>query len=120
MRFGDWYPLTEAGIDGAPRGPAAVQLRRALGLVRYPRGRSAMVFYFYAADNAANALSKLFADELTTPGTRGHGALWFRFSEEEDAREGLEALYHEFIRRFGAPPALNASDDEGPEPDDAG
>lgn len=115
MRFGDWYPLTEAGVDGAPRGPAAVQLRRALGLVRYPRGRSAMVFYFYAADDAAKALATLFVDELATPGVRGHGALWFRFSEEEDAREQLEALYEQFVRRFGAPPALHDAD-----ADDAG
>lgn len=119
MKFGDWYPLTEAGVDGAPKGPAAVQLRRALGLVRYPAGRSAMVFYFYAADNAAKALTTLFADELENPGVRGHGALWFRFCEEEGAREGLEGLYAEFIRRFGAPPALHAADDESGGADDA-
>jgi hypothetical protein len=111
VSFGDWYPLTEAGVDGAPRGPAAVQLRRALGLVRYPRGRSAMVYYFYAADDAARALTTLFADELATPGARGYGALWFRFSVEENAREGLEALYHEFSRRFGAPPVLHGADE---------
>lgn len=114
MRFGDWYPLTEAGVDGAPRGAAAVQVRRALGLVRYPRGRSAMVYYFYAADDASRALTTVFGDELQEPGVRGHGALWFRFSTEEGAREGLEALYLEFVRRFGAPPALHGAD----EPDD--
>ncbi len=108
MSFSGWFPLSEEVIGGsAPRGPAAVQVRQAIGLVRYPRGRSAMVYYFYAANDAAKALRTVFADELAEPGARGHGALWFRFLEGEDAREALEALYAEFVRRFGAPPVLH-------------
>lgn len=108
MSFGGWFPLTAEVIDeAAPRGPAAVQVRRALGLVRYPRGQSAMVYYFYAADDAAKALASLFADELAAPGARGHGALWFRFLAGDDARQVLESLYAEFVARFGEPPALN-------------
>lgn len=108
MSFTGWFPLTEDGIDeDAPRGPAAVQVRRAMGLVRYPRGQSAMVYYFYAADDAAAALRNQFQDELETPGARGHGALWFRFLEGERSREALETLYAEFVARFGKAPTLH-------------
>src|SRR5690606_39090323 len=114
MSFSGWFPLTPDSVDdAAPRRPAAVQVRQAIGLVRYPRGQSAMVYYVYAADDAAKALQKVFADELAAPGARGHGALWFRFLEGENAREVLEALYGEFVARFGAPPAFHDAGDEG-------
>ena len=67
-----------------------------------------MVYYFYAADDAATALKTVFSDELAAPGARGKGALWVRVLEGDDAREVLEALYGEFVRRFGAPPVLHA------------
>jgi hypothetical protein len=109
MSFGAWFPLTGTSIDdNAPAAAAAVQLRRAEGVLSYPAGKSAMVFYFYAADDAAAALKRLFADEIDEPGCRGLGEVWFRFLSGPRAREELEALYHEFETRFGTPPVWNA------------
>jgi hypothetical protein len=106
--FSAWYGLEPALVDEhAPDGPAAVQLRRAEGLVTYPEGKSAMVFYFYADGSARAALHKLFSDELAEPGARGHGPLWFRFLEGPLARRNLELLFDEFEDRFGALPVLH-------------
>lgn len=117
--FGPWWPLSPEGVQThAPDGPAAVQLCRAdKALVRYPRGKSTIVFYFYAARSARDALSRVFADEIDAPGARGQGPLAFRLLAGGDAaRSRLEQLYEAFVERFGAPPVLHAStDDEGSE-----
>lgn len=106
--FSSWFPLTAVEVDArAPDGPAAVQLRRAEGLVAYPDGKSAMVFYFFADGSARTALTSVFADELEAPGVRGQGPLWFRFLEGELARKNLEHLFDEFEDRFGALPVLH-------------
>jgi len=69
--FGPWWPLSDEAVRReAPDAPGAVQLRRADGKpVVYPRGRSAMVFYLYAARSTREALLRLFRDELLEPGT---------------------------------------------------
>ena len=63
MRFGEWYPLSTAG-DLTPAGEGVLQLRLATGLIEYPRGKSAMVWYQHAPDVriAAQALARRFAD----------------------------------------------------------
>ena len=67
-----------------------------------------MVFYFYAARSAREALLRLFADELEEPGARGHGALAFRFLKGGDeVHAHLERLFEEFEQRFGASPVLH-------------
>jgi hypothetical protein len=109
--FGPWLPLTRAGVEQASGLPAAVQLatedRR---LVHYPKGKSAMVFYFYAARAAREALLRVFADELETRGSRGEGPLVFRqLVGGNDVLVHLEKLYAEFEERFGAPPILHIS-----------
>ena len=77
-----------------------LQLRIATGLVDYPRGKSAMVWYEHAPDvrAAALALAARFAD-------RG---LWCRHLIEIDGATDLGAfcakLRTEFVRRFGAVP----------------
>lgn len=108
--FSDWYPLTAEGVRShAPDAPAALQLSRLdRSLVRYPKGRSAMVFYCYAARSAREALQRLFAEELEETGARGQGALAFRFLPGgDDARHHLERLYLEFEERFGRAPVLH-------------
>ena len=107
MEFGDWIPLTEAGVAQAPEGPCALQVRRAEGLVRYPSGRSAMVFYAWASSGGRGALARRFADEVARPGTEGHGPLLYRTLAEDGARAHLEALLAGFCARFGSPPALH-------------
>ena len=66
-QFGRWFDLTETSVEEhAPDGPAALQVRRARGLVDYPTGKSAMVWYGYAATSARSVLKSVFADELQT------------------------------------------------------
>jgi hypothetical protein len=112
--FGDWIALTSEGVGGAPDEPAAVQVARAdKSLVQYAKGKSAMVFYFYAARSAREALKRLFADELDEAGARGQGALAFRvLTGGDEARLHLERLYFEFEERFGSPPVLHANGDD--------
>jgi hypothetical protein len=109
--FTDWIALTNDGVAAAPDAPAAVQLSRLdKSLVPYAKGKSAMVFYFYAARSAREALKRLFAEELERPGARGQGPLAFRtITGGDDVRQHLEKLYFEFEERFGSPPILHAS-----------
>jgi len=99
VRFGEWYPLSSAG-DLAPAGEGVLQMRLAAGLLDYPRGKSAMVWYQHALDVHAAAL------ELS----RRHAgrALVCRHLIEIDPTVDLAAfcakLRQEFVRRFGAVP----------------
>jgi len=99
MRFCPWYPLADAG-DLTPAGEGVLQLRLASGLLDYPRGKSAMVYYEHAADLRAAAVAWAAA----------HGAegIVCRHLIETDAATDLAAfcakLSDEFVRRFGASP----------------
>jgi hypothetical protein len=107
MEFGPWNELTADGVAKAPEGPAALQVRREHGLLRYPQGRSAMVFYAFAASGARVALERRFADEIATPGAEGQGPLLYRTLDDEGAQEHLAELLTRFEHRFGSPPALH-------------
>lgn len=103
--FSGWYPLEETIIDEIlDPAPGAVQVRVAEGLVDYPLGKSAMVYFFFAATDARNALREIFEDELKHSGARGRGPLWFRYLQGTDAQARLEARWTEFVSRFGSPP----------------
>ena len=101
MRFGPWYPLSEAG-DLAPPGEGVLQLRLASGLLDYPRGKSAMVHYEHATDLRAAAAAW----------ARAHGAdgIVCRHLIETEVATDLAAfcakLSDEFVRRFGTSPRL--------------
>lgn len=109
--FGEWLALDVAGVSSAPDAAAAVQVsRRDRSLVQYAKGKSAMVFYFYAARSAREALRRVFADEIEQTGSRGQGPLAFRVLVGDDAaRVHLERLYFEFEERFGGPPVLHVT-----------
>jgi hypothetical protein len=114
LAFGPWQPLDGEQVDGDVwDAPGAVQLRRADGqLVSYPRGKSAMVFYFYAARSVREALRRVFRDELAEPGARGQGPLVFRVClGGEEARLFLERHYESFVAQFGRAPCLHVDDD---------
>ena len=119
MEFGPWRPLDAAHLHEVPDGPGGIQLGRAdRRLIDYPRGRSAMVFYLYAARSMREALRRLFADELSTPGSRGEGALVWRACPGGDAvRAQCESLFDAFIEQFGRPPILHPDDDHDDEGD---
>ena len=101
MKFGRWYALADAR-DLAPAAEGMLQLRLASGLLDYPRGKSAMVWYGHAPDvrAAALALAERFAGR----------DLVCRHLIEIDGATDLAAfcakLQAEFERRFGAPPSL--------------
>lgn len=110
--FGEWIPLTLEGVARCPDAPGAVQVstedRR---LIAYPKGKSAMVFYFYAQRSAREALRRAFADELDERGARGEGPLVFRvMAGGDDVKAHLERLFTEFEERFGDAPTLHAHD----------
>ncbi len=99
MRFCPWYPLAEAA-DLAPEGENVLQLRVPVGLVDYPRGKSAMVHYTHAAD--ARTAARALAAAHTTR------VLWCRHLIELDAGADLRAFHDkllaEFVQRFGEEP----------------
>lgn len=104
MRFGPWYPLAEAGLH-APAGEGVLQLRVAEGLLDYPRGKSAMVWYGHTTDVRGVALA-LAADHAGQD-------LWCRHLIEIEPATDLAAfcakLRGEFVRRFGTPPRYEIS-----------
>lgn len=111
-QFSSWYPLTDDGIEThAPEGAAALQVKRADGLVDYSSGKSAMVCYFYA-DEAARALRERFDDEIDEPGTRGEGELVFRYLQDDEAKDTLADLLYKFVKKFGEPPRFNRYPDD--------
>ncbi|MBA3455499.1 MAG: hypothetical protein H0T42_20570 [Deltaproteobacteria bacterium] len=99
MRFGPWYPLAEAG-DHAPAAEGILQVRLATGLVEYPRGKSAMLWYEHAPDTRAAALALATA--------HAHNDLVCRHLIEIEDATDLAAfcarLMTEFVRRFGTRP----------------
>ena len=99
MRFGPWYPLAAAG-DHTPAAENVVQVRVAEGLVEYPRGKSAMVWYAHSHDARAVALA--FAH-----GRVGENLVCRHLIEIDDAVDlgaFCAKLRAEFTRRFGTRP----------------
>jgi hypothetical protein len=101
VRFGPWYALAVAG-DLAPEGEGVLQLRLARGLIDYPRGKSAMVWYEHASDlrGAARRLASAHVGQ----------DLVCRHLIEIDPAIDLAGfcakLREEFARRFGAVPTF--------------
>jgi hypothetical protein len=105
VTFGPWYPLAEAG-EHAPASEGILQLRVVSGLVDYPRGKSAMVWYEHAPDVRAAALALASAH-------RGKDLLC-RHVIELDPATDFATLYakvtSEFVRRFGTLPLFHTAD----------
>ena len=99
MTFGRWQKLAAATV---PRRRGVLQARVADGLVDYPTGKSAMVYYD-ADDDLSQALARLGA--AVPPGAD----VLVRFGECADPAVELARKLDEFTRRFGAPPAWNPS-----------
>lgn len=106
MKFGPWYPLAEAR-EHAPADEGVFQLRQASGLIDYPRGKSAMVYYGHATDVRAAAVAWAAGACAVARGAALAGLLCRHLIERDDA--GDLAAFHaklveEFARRFGAEP----------------
>jgi len=98
MTFGRWQKLPAATV---PRRRGVLQARVADGLVDYPTGKSAMVYYD-ADDDLSQALMRLGA--VVPPGAD----VLVRFAECADPRAELARLVDDFTRRFGSQPEWNA------------
>lgn len=104
MRFGAWHPL-EAAAERLPARAGVLQVRLVSGLVRYPRGKSAMVRYA-GADDVRRLAAELAAAHP--------GAPWLcRASEGEcaDAAAAAARMIAEFEERFGAGPFIPGETD---------
>ncbi|MEZ4403960.1 MAG: hypothetical protein R3B06_28305 [Kofleriaceae bacterium] len=100
MEFGRWYPLADAATH-APGAPGVLQVRVRVGLIDYPRGKSAMVHYQAAADlrAAAVAIARAHPDaDWLCRHLRVHAG-------DAAAAAALAArLMRDFTGRFGRPP----------------
>ena len=99
MRFGRWVRLQEAA-QVAPAQAGLLQLRREVGLVQYPRGKSAMICYAGARD-LREACLKLAAEHA--------GEAWLvRWNRDPvaDPEEEAARMIAEFGERFGAAPRM--------------
>ncbi|MBZ5708325.1 hypothetical protein [Nannocystis pusilla] len=104
MKFGPWHPLSTAAAQ-LPAAPGVLQVRLREGLVRYPRGKSAMIHYAGAAD-----LSRLAAALAASH----PAAEWMcRASVGPCAEPMLAAarLLAEFDERFGSCPKIPGPED---------
>lgn len=104
VKFGPWIRLAEAPQRLAAR-PGVLQLRVERGLVRYPRGKSAMIRYVGGED------VRQLAAELAISHP---GAPWLcRVSEGAggDAAAAAARLIAEFEERFGACPFIPGESD---------
>jgi hypothetical protein len=110
VNFGTWHALGDAPA-AAPEAAGVLQAR-ADAVRSYPRGRSAMVYY--AGCRAGETLRRYVAGR-GAPGlarAAGAGARWVRFGADDAPERALARLLGQFVDRFGAPPAANATDDE--------
>ena len=94
MTFGRWQKLPAATV---PRRRGVLQARVADGLVDYPTGKSAMVYYDADAD-LSQSLARLCA--RVPPGA----VVLVRCGECAAPARELARLVDDFTRRFGAPP----------------
>lgn len=103
-RFTDWLPLPE-GEREAPQEEGVFQVRVAEGLLRYPNGRSAMVFYGRAGDLRGGV--RLFRERLLPGLEWAEPELRVRWFAEPDAAQRMEQLLRRFEQRFGGLPHGN-------------
>ena len=97
MRFCSWYPAEDIAAL-APEGPGVFQVRVA-DLLRYPKGRSAMIHYGQS--------QQLRETMLAWAAEQGPADARYRHTEELGSRtpaEELARLEARFIDRFGEPP----------------
>ena len=98
MRFGAWVRLED---DAAlPEVAGVLQVRREVGLVAYPRGKSAMILYA-AVEDVRAACRRISAEH---PG-RAWLCRWNR-DPIADVDAAAARLIAEFVERFGAEPSL--------------
>lgn len=104
MKFGPWFPLA-AAPERLPARPGVLQVRVERGLVRYPKGKSAMIRYA-AADDVRQLAASLAAAHA--------GAAWLCRASEGPCADPVAAaarLAAEFEERFGSCPFIPVEED---------
>lgn len=104
VKFGAWIPLESAAAQ-LPARPGVLQVRLERGLVRYPRGKSAMIRYAGAHD-----VRQLAADLAAAH----PGAPWLcRVSDGAcaDPEAAAARAIAEFEERFGSCPFVPGESD---------
>ena len=94
--FVHWYPL-EDGAAHAPSGPGVFQIRVCDGLIRYPKGRSAMVAYGAGSDLSA------LVGEIAREKEKGQFLCRHQSSQAPDVL--LAFVLAQFEQRFGTQPS---------------
>lgn len=102
MTFGRWYALAEAAAH-APGQPGIFQIRVAKGLLDYPRGKSAMLYYGWADDLGARVTA--FAHSHPGADWLCRHTIEMTKHEADNLHQTFEQLVSQFERRFGTPPA---------------
>jgi hypothetical protein len=108
MIFGKWQKLGDA-IE-VPDGPGVLQARigqGADGLIAYPSGKSAMIYYDADDEEVAHAVERLRARAGAE-----RGRVWVRFAAAEAGRapsDSLRRALDDFRARFGQLPGWNVT-----------
>lgn len=103
MKFGRWYPLAEVARH-APASPGVFQIRSAVELFDYPRGKSAMLHYQAAEDLRAAAVA--FADGHRDRPWLCRHTIEMTLDDQAAATDFAARLVRDFTHRFGHPPTL--------------
>ncbi len=103
MKFGRWSPLGEAAGQ-APASPGIFQIRQAKGLVDYPRGKSAMLYYG-CADDVSAAIAAYAAEHPDADWWCRHSIEMTQY-ETDNVGQMFERLVLQFTMRFGRGPSL--------------
>jgi hypothetical protein len=107
--FSAWIDLEDpTALAGLPSAAGLIQVRVAQGLVRYPSGRSAMIWYGAGPDLRAGVLAAAPRIVASAREAGIEGPLWVRTRKVADPAEPLARLIQRFAARFGTPPRLLA------------
>jgi hypothetical protein len=107
--FSPWIDLEDpAALGAVPAEAGLVQVRVAEGLVTYPRGKSAMIWYGAERDLRAS-LQEASSRIVAAAREAGiEGPLWVRTRRVAIPEPALARLLERFTARFGTPPRLLA------------
>ena len=104
-RFSVWRHTATETLVSAPTGNGVIQVKTSGTLRRYPKGKSAMLWYG-SADNCRTTLKQLLPKLAAA---FPHESLRWRVRTTDNAPQEHQRLLVRFIQRFGAPPIGNTS-----------
>jgi len=103
-RYSDWFQFDQLEAM-VPERCGIFQVKQCNGLVTYPTGKSAMVFYGYAEKLRSGLL--LFRSDVLPALGLDASTLRFRFMPAEDYQDRFKQHVSRFCATFGALPIGN-------------